>query len=584
MALTESQTKIPAETVIAAQKGDKFAQTELYEKCYNSVYYIIKTIVKSEDLTLDLVQDTFLKAFANLDKLSNPAAFLPWVKRIGSNVAKNYLRKKKPTLFSEMLPNDDSGDNDEVVDFADMDLTSQPEEALDAKTKKQLLWAIIDELSDEQRIVVNLFYFQNCPVADIAQSLGVSPNTVKSRLNYARKKIEAKVLDLEKKGTKLYGLAPIPFFIWLFLQNEKFNPATAIPIAGTAAGAAGQAAKQAVGKTAKTAATKAGSSAAKGVAVKVVAGVAAVGVIGGAGYGVYHLTNQKPYSWYQEPYIAAQDINILFQGVSDATSDTSVNTGMYLQQYPGDAFYIKTDNGVGIITLEDGMIVPDKYDTVSVQENFTIVLASDEGTFTVSVPDGALTPYVKSLVQAKYEASYQDWTITNYDGRAAGVYLPQEPNGYSSTPYKEAGAFQDNMFPVESFDSLWGYVSLSGDTIIPIEYLPSWYVDTSIINIENTELERRVPGHNVYYQLEESDNWMSGPATFQTERAYSASDGYIVLRNEDGYGLVDTEGNEIIPFGEFYQLRPVYNGKLFAQKDEGGEWGVLQLDKSPANQ
>ena len=60
-----------------------------------------------------------------------------------------------------------------------------------------------------------MYYYQEMPVKDIAAALGASESAVKSRLLYGRRKIEAQVRDLEKKGTKLYGLAPIPFLLWL---------------------------------------------------------------------------------------------------------------------------------------------------------------------------------------------------------------------------------------------------------------------------------------------------------------------------------------------------------------------------------
>ena len=225
---------IAPETVEAAKRGDQFAISEIYEKCYNTIYYVVKSIIVDEDTTQDIVQDSFMKAFNNISKLDNASSFVPWLKRLATNTAKDWLKKKKPILFSSLYPDDDDNDEQEP-EIEDVDLTQQPEEALDAKTKKQLLWDIINELSEEQRLVVSMFYFQEMSVAEIAENLGVSQGTIKSRLNYARKKIECKVLDLEKKGTKLYGLAPIPFLIWLFMQNQQANAisAPAISIATT---------------------------------------------------------------------------------------------------------------------------------------------------------------------------------------------------------------------------------------------------------------------------------------------------------------------------------------------------------------
>ena len=58
---------------------------------------------------------------------------------------------------------------------------------------------------------------------DIAQTLGVSENTVKSRLSYGRRKIKEQVLDLEKRGTKLYSVAPFVFFLYLLGKADKVS-------------------------------------------------------------------------------------------------------------------------------------------------------------------------------------------------------------------------------------------------------------------------------------------------------------------------------------------------------------------------
>lgn len=271
--MKQNQTQTVEQLVQGAKAGDREAQSELYSRYYNTIYYTAKTIVKDEDTALDIVQDSFLKAFTHMEMLNNPRVFPAWVKRIATNNAKNWLRKRNPMLFSQIAETDEEG-QEMPVEVQDMDLTRQPEEALDARTKKELLWAIIDTLSDEQRLVVNMFYFQGLPVAQIAAELGVSQNTVKSRLNYARKRIEAKVLDLEKQGTKLYGLAPVPFLAWLFFQNQQFNPA--LPVALSGAAGAGTASAQG---TAAAGTASAQGSAAAGTAT---AGTATAGTVNGA--------------------------------------------------------------------------------------------------------------------------------------------------------------------------------------------------------------------------------------------------------------------------------------------------------------
>ncbi len=86
---------------------------------------------------------------------------------------------------------------------------------------------ILDHLPEDQRVVIGMFYYEEMSVKDIAQTLGVSENTVKSRLSYGRKKIKEQVMDLEKRGTKLFRCCTFVFFLYLlgkaptkYLQNQ----------------------------------------------------------------------------------------------------------------------------------------------------------------------------------------------------------------------------------------------------------------------------------------------------------------------------------------------------------------------------
>lgn len=385
---------IVPETVEAAKNGDRFALSEIYEKSYNTIYYVVKSIIADEDATQDVVQDSFMKAFRSISKLDNPSSFLPWMKRVATNTAKDWLKKKKPILFSSMYTDDGDGDEQEP-EFEDVDLTQQPEEALDAKTKKQLLWEIINDLSEEQRLVVSMFYFQEMSVADIAENLGVSQGTVKSRLNYARKKIECKVLDLEKKGTKLYGLAPIPFLIWLFIQNQQANAVSA-PVIFIAAMSGAKTAGSVSAKAAASSSSKVEAMVRKGLAVKVAAGITGVVAVGGIAFGIAQTRTPDLYSWYLEPSVTASDINVLIQEVPNAYRDNAADSTNWQRMYSGDACYYTTSEGVGIINYEGEILVPARYRSVSVQESGTIVLTDDTGSYKVS-EDGQLTTYEKQV-------------------------------------------------------------------------------------------------------------------------------------------------------------------------------------------
>ena len=203
------------ELVAAARAGSQEAIGALYEKTYSKVYYTVKSMIKDEDAVFDIVQDTYIKAFAHLDSFQGGEKFLPWVRQIAANTARDWLKKKRPMLFAEL----GSGDEREtpveelLPDECGADL---PDKVLDREETKRLLREIIEELPEDQRAVIGMFYYEEMSVKQIAAAMDASESAVKSRLMYGRGKIEKKVRELEKKGTKLYNLAPLPFLLLLF--------------------------------------------------------------------------------------------------------------------------------------------------------------------------------------------------------------------------------------------------------------------------------------------------------------------------------------------------------------------------------
>lgn len=288
--------------VALAREGNQDALAALYEKTYNGVFYTIKSMIKDEDTVLDLLQDTYVKAFTHLDGFQGDSKFSPWVRQIGANTARDYLKKKKPMLFTDLAAGEEP---DEPVEehFADLNAGNLPDEVLDRAETTRLVREIIDGLPEDQRAVIGMYYYQEMPVKDIAAALGASESAVKSRLLYGRRKIEAQVRDLEKKGTKLYGLAPIPFLLWLMgaqeAQAAQLPNGQILQNVLASAGQAGAAGAGAASATGAGAASQGGTAAAVGA--KAAAGglgaaklgliaVAAVAVIGAGVYGVSRLS------------------------------------------------------------------------------------------------------------------------------------------------------------------------------------------------------------------------------------------------------------------------------------------------------
>lgn len=258
--------------VLRAGTGDPEAVSALYEATYSSIYYTVRSMIREEQDVLDILQDSYIKAFTHLESLGEGEKFLPWLRRIAVNTARDHLKKKRPALFSDLAGDEEQSEPVEER-FVDDHAGATPEEVLDQNETRRLLREIVDSLPEDQRAVTGMYYYQELPVREIASVLGVSESAVKSRLLYARRKIETKVRELEKRGTKLYGLAPVPFLLWLIRGQEAYaaprpdsrilgeilsgtapaaGPASPVPrpenLAGTGAGsAAGTAAGAAAG-------------------------------------------------------------------------------------------------------------------------------------------------------------------------------------------------------------------------------------------------------------------------------------------------------------------------------------------------
>lgn len=206
-----------------ARENDQEALAEIYKISSPAVYKTIWVLIKDEDTVYDILQDTYVKAFTRMDQLQNPDKLIPWLKMIANNLAKDWLKKSKPVFFTDIYGGEELEDIPFEESIEDVRSELNPEMAMDQQEAKRLVMEILDHLPEDQRVVIGMFYYEEMSVKDIAQTLGVSENTVKSRLSYGRRKIKEQVLDLEKRGTKLYSVAPFVFFLYLLGKADKVS-------------------------------------------------------------------------------------------------------------------------------------------------------------------------------------------------------------------------------------------------------------------------------------------------------------------------------------------------------------------------
>lgn len=148
----------------------------------NYLYHIAIAIVNNEEDAGDAIGETIVKAYMNLKKLRKPEYFKTWITRILINECRKVLKQKQKIVSIESYQGKGRIEDNVIEKEEHMDLQNA-----------------IQKLTEKQRNVVMLFYYNDLSVEEIAQILKVPIGTVKSRLNTARNYLY-EILSKEGRG------------------------------------------------------------------------------------------------------------------------------------------------------------------------------------------------------------------------------------------------------------------------------------------------------------------------------------------------------------------------------------------------
>lgn len=267
--------------VRAAQAGDREAMTLIYERTRPQINHAIRAIVRDESLAEDVAQETYLRAFANIDSLREPEKLLPWLRVIAQNQAKNALQKQKPLLFSELT--------ESAEERAEASADTQPELMIDDRERAELIRQALDELGDGQRLIIGMYYFEQLSVAEIAEKLGISQSTVKSQLHRGRRNVARVLRKRREKGEALLGLAAVPKALRQLEGTGDLETRTLVAKAVEK----GRLSKLAQSDAAKAAAEVAEKSGKSALLTRLIVGAVSLGILGGVGYGVWRVMDAQ---------------------------------------------------------------------------------------------------------------------------------------------------------------------------------------------------------------------------------------------------------------------------------------------------
>ena len=461
------------QSVSSLMAGNMESYYTMYDLSIKYIYKIIYDIVKDYHTTEDLVQETYITIYNKINTLQDSRKFYSWAGRIATNHTLRYIQKNRRELLT--LDAED-GDSDFIFDLASQDNEEFiPENILMDMEKQRLIAEIIDGLSVEQKLAVQYFYYEELSVREIAELMGCSEGTIKSRLNYARKSIKEAIIDLDvNEDTRLYSLSALPIFFIVFKTAvEQFvfagtaagtamasgmavsgaeaigegavaNGAGVIGQGATASGAsvvggaanAGQAVV--MGETAGTTAgvatgTSIGGTVASGVGkgflgklgtslgAKIAAGIVATGLVVAGGVAVHHVVTENK----EEPTEVTTEV---IEDVSEA--DTNATTVVATEETTEETTEATTEEVVEEVTVSDEELLA--LNTLAINLTATEAWKDIKGK-TLDINDAIVWEFVGRM---NNNAQY-DGVETRYMPKSAemNVYTLEDMSTYASAVF-----------------------------------------------------------------------------------------------------------------------------------------------------
>jgi len=167
------------------KRGKSQSQEELYRRFASAMYGLCLQYASNKEDAQDILQEGFIKVFAKLDQVKNPAALPGWIRRVMINTA---LERYRSQVILQRV--------DEVREEYKEDSGN---DALDRISCEELV-GLIQTLTPRYRMVFNLYAIEGYSHQEIGEELGISIGTSKSNLSRAR-------VILQEKIKNMYGSA-----------------------------------------------------------------------------------------------------------------------------------------------------------------------------------------------------------------------------------------------------------------------------------------------------------------------------------------------------------------------------------------
>jgi RNA polymerase sigma-70 factor (ECF subfamily) len=157
--------------------GDRLAMQVLFARHHVRVYRFVLRLVRNETTAEDLISEVFLDVWRQAGRFEGRSAVSTWLMAIARFKALSVLRRRPEVELDEKMA--------EAIE----DTSDNPEVALEKKDKSAVLRECLTALSAEHREIIDLVYYHEKSVEEVAEIVGIPEATVKTRMFYARKKM-----------------------------------------------------------------------------------------------------------------------------------------------------------------------------------------------------------------------------------------------------------------------------------------------------------------------------------------------------------------------------------------------------------
>lgn len=157
--------------------GDRLAMQVLFARHHVRVYRFVLRLVRDESVAEDLISDVFFDVWRQAGRFEGRSAVPTWLLAIARFKALTALRRKP------------DGELDDETATAIEDQSDDPEVVMVKKDKSAVIRKCLAGLSAEHREIIDLVYYHERSVEEVAEIVGIPENTVKTRMFYARKRL-----------------------------------------------------------------------------------------------------------------------------------------------------------------------------------------------------------------------------------------------------------------------------------------------------------------------------------------------------------------------------------------------------------